>query len=166
MDAQKAVASRWAYSFRAGIVRHSGSYWVEVPARVSRAIGLSGRVPVVARIGAGHEFHGTLMPRGGGGHRLMVNSTARSGARSGKLAVTVRIADAEREVAIPEDLATALEEAGARAGWESLPPGKREHILAWIDQAAHEATRVKRIVLAVEKAEERREKLADRGRRR
>jgi uncharacterized protein YdeI (YjbR/CyaY-like superfamily) len=66
-------------------------------------------------------------------------------------------------VTIPEDLASALEEATARAGWESLPPGKREHILAWIEQAAHEATRVKRIALAVEKAEERREKLTDRG---
>ena len=115
---------------------------------------------MVVRIDGGAEFHGTLMMRGGR-RRLMVNSRARDGARAGELAVSIRIADAQREVVIPEDLAVALQEAGARAGWESLPPGKREHILSWIGQAAHEATRVKRIALAVEKAEERREKLAD-----
>jgi uncharacterized protein YdeI (YjbR/CyaY-like superfamily) len=65
-----------------------------------------------------------------------------------------------REVVIPPDLAAALDEAQARAAWESLPAGKREHILAWIDEAAREPTRAKRIALTVEKAEARREKLA------
>jgi hypothetical protein len=38
------------------------------------------------------------------------------------------------------------------------PPGKREHILQWIEEAAFEATRTKRIALAVEKALERAER--------
>jgi hypothetical protein len=153
-------SKRRSFSFRAAIVRASGSYWVEVPERVDEAIGVRGRVSVVARVARGVEFHGTLMPSGKGRHRLMVNAQARSGARSGALAVTIRVESSQREVVIPPDLAAALDEAQARAAWESLPPGKREHILAWIDEAAREPTRVKRIALAVEKAEERREKRA------
>jgi len=150
-----------AHTFRAEIVRASGSYWVEVPARVSRALGSSGRVPVVAQVEGGIQFYGTLMPCGGNRHRLMVNTKARKGARFGKIILTIEVRRAQRAVEIPGDVAAALEEAEARAGWEALPPGKREHILAWIEDAARETTRVKRIALAVEKAEERREKRAD-----
>jgi hypothetical protein len=157
--ASRAAPKGRSFSFRAAIVRASGSYWVEVPERVDEAIGVRGRVSVAARVAGGVEFHGTLMPRGQGRHRLMVNAQARAGARAGELTVTIRVESARREVVIPRDLAAALDEARARAAWESLPPGKREHILAWIDEASREPTRVKRIALAVEKAEERREKL-------
>jgi hypothetical protein len=160
-----------AHTFRAEIVRDSGGYWIEVPARVSHALGGHasgghGRVPVVALVEGGIEFHGTLMPRVANRHRLMLNHKARKGARSGKVTITVRALSERRAVEIPEDIAGALDEAQARAGWESLPAGKREHILAWIEEAARETTRLKRIAVAVEKAEERREKLADKATRR
>jgi uncharacterized protein YdeI (YjbR/CyaY-like superfamily) len=48
------------------------------------------------------------------------------------------------------------------AAWTSLPPGKREHILRWIEKAVHETTRQKRVVRAVEEALARHEKLIDR----
>jgi hypothetical protein len=46
--------------------------------------------------------------------------------------------------------------------WGALPPGKREHIVRWIEEAAHETTREKRLARAVEEALAREEKRIDR----
>jgi phage baseplate assembly protein W len=43
-----------------------------------------------------------------------------------------------------------------------MPPGKREHIVRWIDKAAQETTRQKRVARAVEEALARHEKRIDR----
>jgi uncharacterized protein YdeI (YjbR/CyaY-like superfamily) len=67
-----------------------------------------------------------------------------------------------REVVIPDDLTAALREEDVLEAWESLPPGKREHILRWIEEAVHETTREKRIGRAVQEALARREKEIDR----
>ncbi|MGH7284241.1 MAG: YdeI/OmpD-associated family protein [Polyangiaceae bacterium] len=152
-------------SFRATITRSGGAYVVDIPKGVSDAFG-KGRVPVIARVDDGEIFHGTLMPAGGGRHYLMIGRRAREGAKSSRVVIRIRPNDPHRKVAIPPDLAAALEEAGARSGWELLPPGKREHIISYIDMAAHEATREKRIAQAVQMAEERREKSVDRAERR
>jgi uncharacterized protein YdeI (YjbR/CyaY-like superfamily) len=79
-----------------------------------------------------------------------------------RVAVEVRVDREPREVPIPPDLSEALEEEGVLAAWTSMPPGKREHILRWIEQAAHETTRRKRVVRAVEEALARHEKRIDR----
>ena len=70
---------------------------------------------------------------------------------------------APRAIPIPPDLATALREEDVLVDWESLPPGKRLYLVKWIEQAAHETTRAKRVVRAVEEAHQRREKRVDRG---
>ncbi len=116
---------------------------------------------MLAQVNGGEPFHGTLMPARGG-HTLMVNSRARGGARSGVLEVSFRLADPKRAVEIPEDLAAALDEAGVRGAWEGMPPGKREHILSYVERAAREATRAKRIALTVEWAAEHQERRVDR----
>ena len=149
------------FSFSAKIVRLGSSYWVRVPADVMERIGSPKRVPVLAQVNGGEPFHGTLMPAGGE-HRLMVNERTRGGARSGVLEVSLRLADPKRAVEIPEDLAAALDEGGAREGWEAMPPGKREHILSYIEKAARDETRAKRIALTVEWAEGQRERKVDR----
>jgi hypothetical protein len=144
-------------------VRHGTLYSVDIPARVSRAIGVRGNVSVLASANGGAPFHATLVPRGGGLHRLHVNHEARSGARAGRLTIELRVEDRERNVVIPDDLDAALREEGVLAAWQSLPAGKREHILRWIDVAAHEETRAKRVVRAVEEALARHERNVDRG---
>jgi hypothetical protein len=69
-----------------------------------------------------------------------------------------------REIPIPRDLVMALREDGVLADWESMPPGRRLHLVKWIDQAAQETTRAKRVTRAVEEAHQRREKRVDRAR--
>jgi hypothetical protein len=152
------------HAFTSTIVRVGLLYCVEVPAAVSRAIGIRGQVPVLARANEGAPFHATLVPRGGGRHRLFVNHEARTGALVGsKLAIELRVEERTREVVIPEDLEAALRNEGVLGAWESLPPGKREHILRWIDEAVHEPTREKRVARAVQEALARHERNVDRG---
>jgi hypothetical protein len=163
MPANRAKPSS-RHSFTATVVRVGVLYSVEVPATVSRAIGVRGHVPVLVRANAGAPFHATLVPRGGGRHRLFVNHEARGGARAGsRLSIDLRVEERTREVVIPEDLEAALRDEGVLAAWESLPPGKREHILKWIDEAIHEPTREKRVARAVQEALARHERNVDRG---
>jgi hypothetical protein len=153
------------HAFDARIKRLGSLYCLAIPGKVSRAIGVRGRIPVVARVAGGAPFRATLMPSGGGKHHMIVNGEVRraAGAKLGELiAVEVRIDWKPREVPLPHDLATALRDEGVLASWESLPAGKREHIIKWIDGAAHEATREKRVSRAVQEALVRYEKQIDR----
>jgi uncharacterized protein YdeI (YjbR/CyaY-like superfamily) len=63
---------------------------------------------------------------------------------------------------VPEDLADALRDEGVLETFNSLPPGRRDHVVRWIDDAVHEATRAKRIAKTVEVALGEREKRLDR----
>jgi hypothetical protein len=164
MPAKRAETTKSAaHSFRARIQRIGGLYGVVVPATVSRSIGIRGNVPVLVRAKGGVPYHGTLMPRGGGRHCMLLNQEARGGARAGSIDIEIRVEKREREVAVPEDLEVALREEGVLGAWESLPPGKREHILKYVDAAVHELTREKRIAQAVGAALARHEQNIDRA---
>jgi len=152
------------YAFESKLVRFATLYCVNVPAAVSQAVGRA-RAPVVVRVAQGAPFRATLQPAGEGRHRLFLNSGVRAAAAlklGQRIALEVRVDREPREVPLPPDLSEALREEGVLADWASLPPGKREHIVRWIDQAAHEATREKRVLRAVEEALARQEKRIDR----
>lgn len=148
------------------VVDRSGMGHVDVPAAVSKAIG-RGKAPVEARIGRGEPFRGTFMPAGGGRHRLFVSKATRlsAGIEPGdRVRITAVVDDGRREVPIPPDLREALVDADVLGSWEEMPPGKREHILGWVEKAVHEATREKRIARSVEEALKVHERKVDRGR--
>ncbi len=46
---------------------------------------------------------------------------------------------------LPDDLAQALDETGAQAGWDAYTPEMRADALAWIDGARTTAARSKRV---------------------
>src|SRR5215471_18129750 len=109
------------------------------------------------------------MPSGGGRHRFLVSKATRvaAGAKPGdRVRITAVVDRGPREVPIPPDLREALDDAGVLAAWEGMPPGKREHILKWVEAAVHEATREKRIARSVEEALRAHEKQMDRAMRR
>lgn len=148
------------------VVDESGMGHVDVPVAVSKAIG-RGKAPVEARIGRGVPFRGTFMPAGGGRHRLFVSKATRreAGVSSGdRVRITAVVDDGTRDVPIPPDLRDELVDAGVLDAWEGMPPGKREHILAWIEKAVQEATREKRIARSVEEALKVHERKVDRRR--
>jgi Bacteriocin-protection, YdeI or OmpD-Associated/Domain of unknown function (DUF1905) len=152
------------YAFTSKLVRFTMLYCVEVPAAVSKAVGRA-RVPVVVRVAKGAPFRATLLPSGSGRHRLFLNGEMReaAGVKLGdRVALEVRVDREPREVPLPPDLSEALKDEGVLETWTSMPPGKREHLVRWIDEAAHETTRQKRVARAVEEALARHEKRIDR----
>jgi hypothetical protein len=167
MAVTRKASKKQRFAFTAKLVRFTILYCVEVPAEVSRAVG-RGATPVTARVREAAPFQATLVPAGDGRHRLFLNAEVRkaAGVKLGDRVPVEVLADPSlraREVPVPPDLREALVDEGVLEAWESMPPGKREHILRWIEQAVHEPTREKRVARAVVEAHARREKNIDRG---
>ena len=73
-------ARAFAFSPRLEQVPGGGPYYVSIPARVSKAIGRRGIVPVVASVNGVAEVHASMVPCGGGRHRLRLNAATRDAA--------------------------------------------------------------------------------------
>ncbi len=139
-------------SFRGEVTRQGANYAVAVPSDVSISFGAKGHIPVVGTIN-GHPLRATMVPAGGGRHRILLNAEVRT-------ALQVRVGDTvsfmlqpdttSREVPVPDDFAAALESvAGARHAFAALPPSHRKEILVWISDAVRPDTRARRIARAV-----------------
>jgi hypothetical protein len=144
------------YRFEARIERSGGVYAVAIPQGVGVAIGKRGSVPVIATVkgpAGATEVRASIVPIGGGRHKLRLNAVAREtiGGRLGeRVRLAVRVDTAPKAEPVPDDLAVALDEAGVRAEFAKMPVGRQNHILAWIEKAVREETRAKRVTKTVE----------------
>jgi hypothetical protein len=154
-----------AFTFTAKLVRFRSFYGIDVPATVSRAIGVRGFVPIVGAL-RGVPFRSSLMPVGKGRHRLWLNADLRTAARvtaGARVAIELRVdRTPPPHLHSPADLAEALHEEGVFETFESLAPGRRRQLLKWLEAAVHEATRAKRVARCIEVALAEREKRLDR----
>jgi hypothetical protein len=123
-----------------------------VPADVVDALGAGKKPPVRVTIG-GHTYRSTVAVRGG---RYLLPLSAENRAGAGVAAgdevdVDVELDDEPREVAVPADLAAALEgDDAARKTFEALPYSHRQrHVLA-VEEARTPETRQRRITKALE----------------
>ena len=127
---------------------------LDVPAVVSDAFGVRGHVPVVGTAD-GVELTATLVPVGGGRHRLFLNGTIRQAIGKGvgdPVEIRVRLDRSDRTPETPADLREALDEDGASAAWEALAPSRRKECLAWLADAKRDQTRAARIDRIVQTA--------------
>ena len=140
---------------------------LDVPTAVSEAFGLRGHVPVVGTAD-GEELTATLVPVGGGRHRLFLNGTTRQAIGKGAGdSVEIRICHDRRDRTpeTPPELQEALLEEGADTAWEALAPSRRKELLVWLANAKRDPTRVTRIERIVQAAvEEGTPRLGDPGR--
>ena len=127
---------------------------LDVPAAVSDAFGLRGHVPVVGTAD-GVELTATLVPVGGGRHRLFLNATVRGAVDKGagdSVEIRIRLDRRDRMPETPSDLQEALVEAAASAAWEALAPSRRKEFLTWLADAKRDQTRAARIGRIVQTA--------------
>ena len=120
---------------------------LDVPESVSAALGARGHVPVVGTAD-GAELTATLVPIGGGRHRLFLNSAVRSAIGKGagdSVEIWIRLDRSDRTPETPPDLLEALDEDGATAAWEALTPSRRKECLVWLADAKREQTRADRM---------------------
>ena len=129
---------------------------LDVPTEVSDAFGLRGHVPVVGTVD-GAELTATLVPVGGGRHRLFLNRAVRGAIGKGagdSVEIRIRLDRSDRTPETPSDLREALAEDGASAAWETLAPSRRKEFLVWLADAKRDQTRAARIGRIVQTAVE------------
>ena len=130
-----------------------GKAWsyIKVPPELSDKLGTRGRVPVRGTLN-GFAFRSSLMPDGSGSFVMMFNKAMQAGADAQQgdvVKVVLERDDAPREVAVPAELAAALEKAGLRATFDKLSPSCRKEYADWIGEAKTEATRLRRVEKAL-----------------
>lgn len=115
-------------------------------------------IPVVAQVN-GHSVRTTLLPAGGGRHRVQFNAELRKASHSdvGDLvSVELSLDRQPRETPVPPDLSAALKQhATARKAFENAPPGYRRQILKWMDSAKSDSARARRIEVVMDRMLER-----------
>jgi Bacteriocin-protection, YdeI or OmpD-Associated/Domain of unknown function (DUF1905) len=127
-------------------------YILEIPERVSTAIGRRGPVPIIATLNKAVEIQASLVPNG----RWEAPASA-------ERAHTRRIVpERPPRLPLPSDLAVALKEVDFKESFAALPVGKQNHIILWIEEAARPETRAKRIATVIEMAFRARERVYDR----
>lgn len=128
-----------------------GGAFVAVPDEVITALGGGGRIPVQATFD-GIAYRGSIVSMGGGKCLgLLKGIRAELGKGPGDpVVVTVSRDEAERTIEVPDDLAAALDNAGARAAFDKLSYShRREHVNA-ITEAKRPQTRTRRITRTIE----------------
>ena len=121
---------------------------VTVPDRVSRHFGKRGYVPVVAHFETG-SVRSTLVPVGGGVHRLYVNGQMLkcTSSRVGQsVSIGLEADTKDRMPKMPESVAKALKgSAVAMERWQDLTPSKQKEVLRYISGIVAEAIRDRNI---------------------
>jgi len=137
--------------FTTTIVLDGNNTGIEVPAEVMSALGTAKRIPVVVTVG-GHSYRSSVAPYKG---RLMISLSAANREAAGvsggdEVEVALEPDTAPREVAVPADLARALDDdSAARARFDGLSYSNQNRIVLSIESAKTEATRLRRIDAAL-----------------
>jgi hypothetical protein len=110
--------------------------YVAVPPEVSRALAMRRHIPVRGSIN-GFPIKATLVPVGGGRHRLYINGEMRKGAGVGvgdKIKVSIELDTDPRIQPVPETLRKALAaNKEAESVWNRLPPSRRKEFLDYLN---------------------------------
>lgn len=130
-------------SFRVTLLKSGVNAYVEIPAKASDAFGERGNIPVNVFIGSG-RLRSTLVPVGGGRHRLYINEamlrfTAATVGRP--ISVGLTRDRASRMPAMPAQLRAGLRsQALAGRTWQTLVPSKQKEILRYLGFAKRSET--------------------------
>ena len=122
---------------------HIKNVALDVPEHVSEGFGTRGHVPVEGSVD-GVDLTATLVPAGGGRHRLFLNGEVRRKIGKGpgdSVTIEVRFDRSDRMPELPEDLAAALADGDAIQAWEALAPSRRKEFLVVLADSKRERTR-------------------------
>ena len=124
---------------------------MRVPAEAVAALG-SGKQPLVRVTLGGHAYRSKVAVRGGA---FLVPLSAENRAAAGlaagdEVAVTLALDTEPREVAVPDDLAAALDGApAARAAFDALSYSRRRWFVEDVERAKQPETRRRRVDKAI-----------------
>jgi hypothetical protein len=156
-----------SFTFKAIVGKTWVLYTADVPEKVCRALKAEGKVAVVFSMNGSSERRTTMSPRSEGGYRLHLHSEVRGeiGAKVGdRVAITLRRDTNPVVIVPPRDLADALREADVLDTFQTMGPAMQRELVAYVENAKREETRLKYVTRVVERACELREKRLDRER--
>jgi hypothetical protein len=140
------------FSFTGKIGKAGINPCVAVPLAGSLHFGKRGYVRIVATVNS-HRCTTTLVPVGGGRHRLYLNQEIRDAAHvdvGDIVSLTVKLDGSTRRMNIPADFSRALDTAAdARSAFDQEPASHKREILRWIEHAKRQNTRQRRIGKAI-----------------
>jgi Domain of unknown function (DUF1905)/Bacteriocin-protection, YdeI or OmpD-Associated len=127
---------------------------IQVPDDVVEKLGKGKRPPVVVTLG-GYTYRTTVAPMGGDYWiPLAAEHREAAGVAAGQeVDVRIELDDAPREVALPDDLAAAMDDA-ARTTFAGLAPSHKKEWVRWVEEAKKPETRATRIAKTVESLRE------------
>lgn len=144
----QAAPRKIMHRFSAKIQRVGVNPYVDVPARLTKHFGVRGYVPVTVRIGGG-TVPSTLVPVGGGRHRLYINGIMRRLAAvdvGDRVAVGLVVDAASRMPRVPPMLATRwAENRLAQAAWARLRPSRRKEVLRYLNRLKSPAAQARMV---------------------
>jgi hypothetical protein len=150
-----------SYTFKSKIYSVGINRCVDVPAKISRALGDGKHIPVAGTIGD-LSFESTLTPRGDGLYRLFIHSSIwrKLAVDNGdSITVCLQPGQAPDDLPVPGDvLESFLHHEDAKAIFDSLTTRSRNSYIAFINQAKNPETRKKRLEVGIERLLERGEK--------
>jgi uncharacterized protein YdeI (YjbR/CyaY-like superfamily) len=115
-------------------------------------------IPVISTV-AGKSVRTTIVPAGGGKHRMQINTAQRKAAKADwgdPISIELRIDIASRVVPVPADLRALLtKHPKARRGFDEMPPGHRRQFLLWLGSSKNPETRRKHLDRAIDHLVER-----------
>jgi hypothetical protein len=138
-------------TFRTTLLQTGNNVGIEVPEDVVAGFGVGKRVPVTVTLN-GHTYSSTVAVMGG---RYLVPLSAAVRKAAGVAGgeehdVTLEHDAGTRTVEVPNDLATALAEAGAREAFDGLAYSQRKEHARTVTEAKKPETRERRIAKIVE----------------
>jgi len=138
-------------TFTTTLLSQGSNVGIEVPEDVVASLGAGKRVPVVVTLN-GHVYPSTIAVMGG---RYLVPVSAQirkdAGVAGGEEhEVTLEHDTSSRDTPVPDDLAAALDAAGARAAFDALAPSRRKEHVRQVESAKAEDTRARRVAKVVE----------------
>ena len=118
---------------------------MQVPADVVEALNAGKRAPVVVTVG-GYSYRTTVAPYGGAYYVPLAaeHREAAGVAAEQEVDVSIELDTAPREVALPDDLAVAMDD-DARAAYDRLSFTHRKEWVRWVEEAKKPETRTTRI---------------------
>ena len=133
-------------SFTTTLALSGNNVGIEVPEDVVLSFGAGKRVPVIVTI-AGYSYPSTIAVMGG---QYLVPVAAEHRVASGVAGgetheVTLTHDTSPRDVAVPDDLAAALDAAGLREKFAALAPSHRKEHVRAVSDAKTDATRQRRV---------------------
>ena len=133
-------------SFTTTLLLNGNNVGIVVPEEVVESFGAGKRVPVIVTIN-GYSYPSTIAVMGG---QYLVGVAAvhreAAGVAGGEThEVTLTHDTSARDTPVPEDLAEALDAAGARERFNALAPSHRKEHVRSVTEAKAEATRQRRI---------------------